>query len=192
MDVSSMVEKLKSVGMKFTAGLSDEEIRKIEKAFGFKFPKEIADFFSYAYPITGNFFNYRNTSSQNIKYFNDFQQRIEEGFLFDIENNTKTLQIMLEDLIGHYTEQEDFTKAVLKALHHSPRLIPFCAHRCFFDGMDGMPIVSFWQAVDTIFYGSDLENYLENEFIASEFNNNTLGKISDNMKNTGIWYYIIE
>ena len=111
---------------------------------------------------------------------------------FDIENNTKTLQIMLEDLIGHYTEQEDFTKAVLEALHHSPRLIPFCAHRCFFDGMDGMPIVSFWQAVDTIFYGSDLENYLENEFIASEFNNNTLGKISDNMKNTGIWYYIIE
>ena len=99
---------------------------------------------------------------------------------------------MLEEFIGHYTEQNEFKNAVMNALHQSPRLIPFYAHRCFFDGMDEMPIISFWQAIDTIVYGSNLENYLENEFILPEFSNNVLGEFSDEMKRTGIWYYIIE
>lgn len=192
MEYASMIEKLKKVGIKFTDGLSDKEIEKIENTFGFKFPKEIASFLSYAYPINDSFFNYRNMSPENIKYFSDFQQRIEESFLFDIENNTESLQLMLEEFIGHYTEQNEFKNAVMNALHQSPRLIPFYAHRCFFDGMDEMPIISFWQAIDTIVYGSNLENYLENEFILPEFSNNVLGEFSDEMKRTGIWYYIIE
>lgn len=192
MEYASMIEKLKKVGIKFTDGLSDKEIEKIENTFGFKFPKEITSFLSYAYPINDSFFNYRNMSPENIKYFSDFQQRIEESFLFDIENNTESLQLMLEEFIGHYTEQNEFKNAVMNALHQSPRLIPFYAHRCFFDGMDEMPIISFWQAIDTIVYGSNLENYLENEFILPEFSNNVLGEFSDEMKRTGIWYYIIE
>ncbi len=39
---------------------------------------------------------------------------------------------------------------LLKYLHRSTRLIPFYSHRCFFDGMDHMPIVSFWQPTDSI------------------------------------------
>ena len=77
----------------------------------------------------------------------------------------------------------------MDVLEKSPRLIPFYGHRCFFDGMDGMPIVSFAQPVDTIFYGSDFENYLENEFLTSE---RKLGKIPKRMQDTGIWYYIVE
>ena len=50
MEYASMIEKLKKVGIKFTDGLSDKEIEKIENTFGFKFPKEIASFLSYAYP----------------------------------------------------------------------------------------------------------------------------------------------
>ena len=182
-----MVERLKKVGVQFSNGLSGEEIQKIEKTFGFRFPKEIASFLSYAYPIGPYFFDYRDLSPKNIKAFNDFQQRIKDDFIFDIENNTESIKDMFFSIIGKNSEKSDLKNVIMTALDKSPRLIPFYAHRCFFDGMDGMPIISFYQAVDTVFYGSDFENYLENEFL----NGNNIGTISDQIKNTGIWYLIL-
>ncbi len=191
MNNDSMIEKLKKVGISFTNGLSDKEIQEIEATFGFRFPKEIASFLSCAYPTGEDFFNYRDMSSQNIKAFHDFQQNIQNTFLFDLEHNMESLQELLQDMIGSCANKDEFQNAVLTALKQSPRLIPFYAHRCFIDGMDNMPIISFWQAVDTIFYGSNFENYLGNEFLHPK-NYNDYGKIPDEMKNTGIWYYIIE
>ena len=102
---------------------------------------------------------------------------------------------MLKEHLGEFSDTENFKKSVMKSLENSPKLIPFYAHRCFFDGMDNMPIISFWQAVDTIIYGYDFENYLEAEFliatddiISEEISNDIFKKL----KATGIWYYIIE
>ncbi len=187
-DNYAIVERLKNVGVQFVEGLSENEIENIETIFGFRFPKEIADFFAFAYPQGQGFFNYKDTSPENVKHFLKFQEKIKEMFVFDVENNTESLRAMLKDYLGVFSSTEEFKAAVLEALEKSPKLIPFYFHRCFFDGMDGLPIVSFWQAVDTIFYGSDLENYFENEFInPEEFD---VGDVSDEFVNTGIWRHI--
>lgn len=190
-----MIERLKKSGLRFDRGLSDTEIKEIETTFGFRFPKEIASFLSCAYPVGCDFFDYRDISQKNIDKFYDFQKNIVEAFEFDIVNNADSLQAMLEEFLGEFTNIEDFKKAVMKSLESSPKLIPFFAHRCFFDGMDNMPIISFWQAVDTIIYGYDFEDYLEAEFLTAT-NDITSEEISDNitekLKTTGIWYYIIE
>ena len=195
MDNYLMIERLKKSGLRFDRGLSDTEIKEIETTFGFRFPKEIADFLSNAYPVGCNFFNYRDISQKNIDKFYDFQKNIKESFEFDIANNADSLQAMLKELLGEFIDIEDFKKAVMKSLESSPKLIPFYAHRCFFDGMDNMPIISFWQAVDTIIYGNDLEDYLEAEFLTAT-NDIVSEEISDSiiekLKATGIWYYIIE
>lgn len=145
---------------------------------------------SCAYPISPGFFRYRDMSPQNIRSFHDFQRDIEEAFLFDIAHNEGSLRAMLEPLIGPIADHEEFKATVLASLRQSTRLIPFYAHRCFFDGMDSMPIVSFGQATDTIFYGSDFENYLQNEFIDPDHYH--LGEIPDRIKHTGIWNYVID
>ena len=180
-----MIERLKKSGLRFDRGLSDTEIKEIETTFGFRFPKEIASFLSCAYPVGCDFFDYRDISQKNIV----------ESFEFDIANNADSLQAMLKEFLGEFTDVEDFKKAVMKSLESSPKLIPFFAHRCFFDGMDNMPIISFWQAVDTIIYGYDFEDYLEAEFLTAT-NDITSEEISDNitekLKTTGIWYYIID
>ena len=150
---------------------------------------------SCAYPVGGGFFNYRDTSQKNIDSFYDFQKNIIESFEFDIKNNIGSLQEMLKELLGEFTDKEDFKKAVMKSLENSPKLIPFYAHRCFFDGIDNMPIISFWQAVDTIIYGHDLENYLEAEFLTTTddiISEEIADNITEKLKATGIWYYIIE
>ena len=192
MDNYLMIERLKKVGIHFDRGLSDAEIQIIESTFGFRFPTEIASFLSCAYPVGRDFFDYRDISKQNIDKFHNFQNNIIESFEFDIKNNTGSLQTMLKAFLGKFTDTEDFKKAVMKNLERSPKLIPFYAHRCFFDGMDNMPIISFWQAVDTIIYGYDFENYLEAEFLTATEESISEEIISEKLKTTGIWYYIIE
>lgn len=195
MNHSFMVERLAKAGVHFDAGLSGEEIKRIENTFGFCFPKEIASFLACAYPVGDKFFDYRDTSPENIDRFYGFQKSITESFLFDIEHNTDLLQKMLKGLLGEFTDPNEFKNAVLNALEKSTKLIPFYAHRCFFDGMDGMPILSFWQAVDTIIYGYDFENYLVSEFLCTrkdDFSEETYRKIKEKLKETGIWYYIID
>lgn len=195
MDNYSIIERLKKAGVHFDIGLSSHEIKEIESTFGFRFPKEIASFLSCAYPIGDRFFNYRDTSQRNVDKFCDFRKNIEDSFVFDIEYNTDSLQAMLKDFLGEFTSVCKFKEAVMQSLENSPKLIPFYAHRCFFDGMDDMPVVSFWQAVDTIIYGYDLENYLESEFLVKNddiISEEIFDSIDKRLKATGIWYYIID
>jgi len=180
MDNYLMIERLKNAGISFDKGLSDEEFAKIESVLGVHFPSEIKSFLACGLPVGDHFFNWRDLSLSNIQKHHDFQHSIYNAFQFDLENNLDDLQALLgESLSG---------EAVLDYLRRSARLIPFYAHRCFFDGMDHMPIVSFWQPVDSIFYGENFEDYLEVEFLGKA---HCINHIPEQMKETGIWYYII-
>lgn len=180
MDNHKMIENLKNAGVSVAPGMTNAELAKAENVFGFRFPKEIWEFLSCGVPEGGAFFDYRDTSGDNLARFREFQQSVVESFKFDWENNREELQSVL----GAAEEE-----TVIGYLHESVRLIPFYAHRCFFDGMDDMPIVSFWQPTDTVFYGGTFENYLEVEFLKKAC---VLENIQERMKNTGIWRTLIE
>lgn len=185
MDWMPMIDRLKNVGIAFEAGMTEDELNRAEQYYQFRFPQEIREFLSYGVPVGADFFDYRDCSEQNLKRFCAFQDSIERDFRFDLKHNR-------EDMVGMFGDRfqcsESFDHGVIQYLHESVKVIPFYAHRCFFDGMDNMPIISFWQAVDTIIYGGTFENYLEHEFLDSE---RLLEPSQDRMKNTGIWYDII-
>ena len=188
---NELINRLKARGVNFGKGLSEAETVKIENYFGFRFPREIKEFFMQAYPMGGRFFNYRNMSEENLRYFNDFQRDVEDGFRFDLQNNRESIVSMLEDIIPEDVDEQQIESIIIENLRQSPKLIPLFSHRCFFNGMDDMPIISFSQPVDTIFYGADLEDYLEHEFLGKE-KESSYEEIYEKMKNTGIWYYIVE
>ena len=188
MDNFVMIEKLKRAGIFFEAGLRDEEFTRIESTFGFRFPSEIRAFLACGLPVGNHFYNWRDLSAANVQRFRDFSSSIEDAFRFDLENNGDDLRAMLGDIFPESKDQEQYTAAVLDYLRCSTKLIPFYAHRCFFDGMDNMPIVSFWQPVDSIFYGENFEDYLETEFLGKD---HCVEHIPERMKSTGIWYYLI-
>ena len=189
MDNIVMIEKLKGAGISFAEGLCDEEFTGIESTFGFRFPSEIRSFLACGLPVGDRFYNWRDLSAANVLRFHDFSSSIEDAFRFDLENNGDDLRAMLGDRFSESKDQEQHTAAVLDYLRCSTKLIPFYAHRCFFDGMDNMPIVSFWQPVDSIFYGENFEDYLETEFLGKE---HCIEHIPARMESTGIWYYLIE
>ena len=188
MDNRYMIDRLKKVGISFAPGMSGAELDRAETVFQFRFPKEFRDFLSCGTPVGSSFFDYRDISASNVNRFHEFQASIESGFRFDLANNREDMIALLGEKLGFDQYSEKFNNAVVKYLDESVKLIPFFAHRCFFDGMDDMPIVSFWQPTDTIFYGGSLENYLEVEFLRKH---RVLENISERMKNTGIWGDVI-
>ena len=188
MDNNLMIEKLKNAGISFDEGLSDAEFALTESTLGFRFPAEIRSFLACGLPVGDRFYNWRDLSAANIQKFRSFSLSVDKSFLFDIENNFDDLRGMLEDRFFGIDDPEKYTKVVLDFLHQSPRLIPFYAHRCFFDGMDNMPIVSFWQPTDTILYGANFEDYLKTEFLGKK---HAMMQIPERLKETGIWSYLI-
>ena len=190
MDNQKMIERLQAAGISFEAGLTADEIEHAESLFGFRFPQEIKSFLSCALPVGEDFFNWRDWTETNLEKFNAFQQNIEDSCSFDVDHCEGLLREFLGDLVTKIKDKETLRQTVFSLLHQSPRLIPFYAHRCFFDGMDDMPILSFWQPIDTIIYGSDFENYLENEFLRDPLDTQPC-PISDRMQETGIWAQLI-
>ena len=188
MDYRYMIERLKKVGISFESGMSRDELDRAESVFQFHFPKELRELLSCGVPVGSSFFNYRDISEKNVDQFHEFQASIERSFRFDLENNREDLFEMLGHRLGFIEDSDAFDNAVMHYVNQSVKLIPFYAHRCFFDGMDDMPIVSFWQPTDSIFYGGTLENYLEVEFLKKQ---RILENISQRMKNAGIWKDLI-
>lgn len=95
---------------------------------------------------------------------------------------------MLGDKFSEAKDPYAFSEATLEYLHQSTKLIPFFAHRCFFDGMDDMPIISFWQPTDTVIYGENFEDYLETAFLGKK---HCAKHIPEQPKDTGIWHCLI-
>ncbi len=185
-----LINRLKQAGVVFENGMTEQELDLAEEFFGFRFPAEFRAFLSQAVPVGKDFFDYRDRSPENLKRFVGFREQMERDFRFDLkakENREELLELLGEKL-GFEQDNPAFDEAVIRYWKESPRLIPFFAHRCFFDGMDGMPIISFWQPVDSIIYGFDLEDYLEAEFLG---NDESAELPPDLLKGTGIWEDLI-
>lgn len=187
--IHSLFGRLKQAGLPFSRGMTSDELDRAEYSFGFRFPDEIRQFLSIAVPSDPAFFSYRDTSEENLERFRTFQTSVEQAFLFDLAENREELYERLGRKLGCDMASENFDREVMEYLRQSVKLIPFYAHRCFFDGMDGMPMVSFWQSVDSIFYGGDFANYLEVEFLNGQ---RAFEKLDERMEQTGIWKYVID
>jgi hypothetical protein len=183
-----MIQKLKDAGISIDKGLRDAEFIQIETTLGFRFPSEIRSFLACGLPVGDRFYNWRDLSDVNVQRFHSFFTSMDTAFRFDLENNADDLHTLLDERFQGSDDPAKYTEAVLNYLHQSTKLIPFYAHRCFFDGMDNMPIVSFWHPVDSIFYGESFEDYLETEFLGKK---HCIKQIPEQIKDTGIWYYLI-
>ena len=185
-----LIDRLKQAGVAFEKGMTEQELDLAEEFFGFRFPAEFRAFLSQAVPVGEDFFDYRDRSSENLNRLVGFREWMESNFLFDLKakENREELLKLLGEKLGFSEDGPGFDEAVMRYWQESPRLIPFFAHRCFFDGMDGMPIISFLQPVDTIVYGFDLQDYLEAEFLGKD---DPAELPPDLLKGTGIWENLI-
>lgn len=145
--------------IKVENGLSVEEINEIEERYSIKFPKALRLFYMSVLPVSEGFYNWRDTSPENVEYI---KNAINEPFV-EFEENAE--EVYWNDEWGEEPENtEDIGKYVLSKIGDAPKLIPIYSHRYMPMGIsDNPPVISVY-GVDVIYYGVDLSDYLQIEF----------------------------
>jgi hypothetical protein len=149
---------LATAGVRIDSGLTDDEFRRVERRFGFKFPPDLRAFLSVGLPVSRSWVDWRSASDAAIR------ERLNwplEGICFDIENSA----FWLDEWGERPATSEAAFDIARRAVAGAPVLIPICSHRYIPDEPSeaGNPIFSVHQT-DIIYYGADLMDYLHNEF----------------------------
>jgi hypothetical protein len=173
-----LIEEMKQSGVIFEEGLSNEELYHISNIGGLRLPPDLRAFLKRGLPvarkevdfqgkehITENFPNWRK-SPQEI--FEKTHERILHAFFFDIESGRNGF--WMEAWGERPNRLSDALEIARRHIEAAPKMIPIYAHRhlpatpC----LAGNPVFSIWQAIDTIYYGHNLEAYLRHEFLGIE------------------------
>lgn len=157
-DFSLAQRVLVTAGVQIDPGLTAKEVARIEGTFGFRFPPDLRDFLSLGLPISSSWVDWRKSDEKTIRSRMDWPL---EGICFDIEHNAFWLD--------EWGEKPNNLNAAFEIarlhVHRAPTLIPIFSHRYVpaEPHLAGNPIFSVHQT-DIIYYGTDLMDYLQNEF----------------------------
>jgi len=158
MDLEHCVVVLKRAGIEFESGLTAAELAAAEVRFGFRFPPDLRALLAYALPTSKSAPTWRDL--ENPVLIARMALPLED-MCFDIEHNT-----FWPDEWGERPADLRAAFEVARSqVARAPKLIPVFGHRYLPDRPHsaGNPVFSVHQT-DIIYYGSDLENYLHNEF----------------------------
>jgi len=152
------ITKLRAKGVTFADGLTSEECESAERAFGIKFPEDYREFLREALPVGERFPDWRHCPES-------IAESLEwpwEGMAFDIDQNAWWI-----DLFGSRPPSLDEALKVARSHYdEAPKLIPIYGHR--FIPSEPLvpcnPVFSVYQ-MDIIYYGSNLQEYFEIEFL---------------------------
>lgn len=155
MDIGGL-NLLKSQGIKFDTGLTSDEVVQIEAIYEFTFPQSIREFLMLALPVSKGFYNWRNTTGENI----EFIKQVMESPATTIEDMAEEIDWC--DIWGN--EPEDKNYAIKTRLKSAPRLLPIYIHRYMPIVPDKNPPILSIHGIDIIYYGKNLKDYFEVEF----------------------------
>lgn len=153
------IQLLRDNGVIIENGLTYNELKKIEKLYGILFPKSLRTFLMTAVPISNGFFNWRDTSFENINHIKSIMNypiKYAEENIDEIEWCNK----WGEKPLNKPMVIEEIKKRLLTA----PVLIPVFYHRFMpMINIKSPPILSI-HGTDVIYYGKSLIDYFNVEF----------------------------
>lgn len=149
---------LQTEGIELAEGLSEQEFQKISQEYGIDFPVELKEFYSVALPISEDFYNWRDFSSDNVNSIKEAMKIPFDG-IYEFAD-----EVYWCDDWGEEPEEEDKISIIREKLKTAPKLIPIYSHR-YMPMIDkaNVPILSIYDT-DIIYYGENIESYLEIEF----------------------------
>ncbi len=156
-----IIGNLINKGIQFDKGLSLLERTEIEKKFNITFPIELVRLYSIGLPVSGGFYDWRNTNEDNITRIKEVLNMPLQGLIFDLESNNFWC-----DEFGKKPEDiNDARNLLVEHYKRAPQMIPIYGHRYmpFLPNETNIPVFSIMQS-DIIYYGVDLVSYLEIEF----------------------------
>lgn len=153
-----LVKKLEFRGVQFTSGLTDREVDRAERVYGFVFPADLRAFLQYRLPVSKRWPNWRDGNEVEILDQLDWPA---EGICFDIAHNN----FWRQDWGDKPADLPEAFAIARRKLAEVPKLIPITGHRYLLADppLPGNPVLSVYQT-DIIPYGNDLASYFANEY----------------------------
>ena len=172
------LDLLESKGIKFENGLTADEMFQIERIYDIKFPKSLKEFLTAALPISKGFYNWRDTSEENVNFIKQLIERPK----MNIKNMAE--YVCWSDEWGEEPSDKNITiEKVIEKLNWAPKLIPIYAHRYMPMNSDNNPPIISVHNIDIIYYGENLEDYFN-----IEFGNKTQNDLNyQNIKSIQFW-----
>jgi len=170
-----MSDKIRSV--RWGKGYTQTELDDAQQRFGLVFPPDLVALLRDRRPIDGHVW----TDEAAIRRMLAWPL---EGLLFDVENNN-----LWWPEWGIKPADPDSRAEVLRSVvSRAPKLIPLISHRYLPEEPHeaGNPVFSVYQA-DVIYYGTDLEDYFEREFLGF-----THRPWPDQIKHIPFWSELVE
>ncbi|MEG0415778.1 MAG: hypothetical protein RR565_06535 [Erysipelothrix sp.] len=155
---------MKSKGIEFEPGMSNEQIMESENAFNLTFPNVLKDFLSAGVPVSNGFYNWRDLSAENIALVN---KAIKKPYI-DILNELKDEGYWCMSWGEKPNEIKEAIERFESMYAASPKIFPIFSHRYLID-LSPEPCVLSIVGTDTICYSNNLEKYLAIEFKIEEF-----------------------
>jgi hypothetical protein len=150
------IASLSARGETMAPGLTSRELDAIGEAFGVEVPHEYALLLSAGTPTSPRWVQW---SDGPDAVADEARRWIDQRFAFDIEHNG-----YWSPLFGPRPPRTaEAVDRALAFLATAPVLIPVYGHRFLTTGAAPRAVLSVWQAVDTIYYGYDLADYLARE-----------------------------
>jgi hypothetical protein len=184
MDFKAAQQLLLSADVCIESGLNAEEIARIEQTFAFRFPPDLREFLSTGLPVSSPWVNWRHDPASSIR------DRLEwplHGLCFDIEH----ADFWMPEWGDKPATLRDKFDIARRAVSEAPVLIPIFSHRYIpaSPPESGNPMLSVHQT-DIIYYGADLADYLQNEFLQA-FGRDEW-RLPDRVKTIPFWTRLIE
>lgn len=156
-----ILDRLEKSGVTISRGLTEEELKKIEKIYGIVFPSQLVEFYSCGLPIGEQFPIWNDFSDENVRLIREKLEFPIKALRSDVEN------WFWIDSWGDQPESREEELAVFDEIaENAPKMIPIYGHR-YMPACDGAPVISTVGA-DCIYYGRNLEEYLEYEFFGAK------------------------
>ena len=139
-------------------GLTAAELRAAEEAFGVALPPDFRSLLGAFVPIGERWANWRDPEAE-LAHMHDWVRKAAD---FDVRHCEYWHPTWGEQP----ADAEEATAAAEESLKNAPPLLRIYAHRFLpaLPGEAGNPVISMYQFVDSIYYGSDLADYFHNEF----------------------------
>lgn len=154
-----LISWLKQQGIEFEAGLTDNEISKVQTIYEILFPESLRFFLMEGLPVSRGFYNWRNTEQTNI----EFIKRMITMPIDTIDEVVKEI-CWCDDWGKEPQNAMEVEKTIRKKLHEAPKLLPVYGHR-YMPMLSGVqvPVISV-HGTDIIYYGESLSDYFYIEF----------------------------
>ena len=146
-----------AAGVRFAAGMTADEFAGVEQRFEFRFPPDLREFLAAGLPVSDGWIDWRGGDEATIRAALRWPL---EGICFDIEHNG----FWLAEWGARPPGLPDAFAVARQAVAQAPMLIPILGRRYIPTPPADPGNRVFVYQTDTIHYGANLMDYVQNEF----------------------------